>query len=76
MVFFGSFLIGAILALAIAFVLKKKLTTDGNMNIQMLLLILTPWVSYLIAEGLELSGIVSILCNGVFLHIYAAPNVP
>jgi len=33
-------------------------------------------VSYLIAEGFELSGIVAILCNGVFLHIYAAPNIP
>lgn len=34
-----------------------------------------PWVSYLIAEGLELSGIVSILTNGVFLQSYATPNI-
>lgn len=39
------------------------------------LMILCPWVSYLIAEGLKLSGIVSILTNGVFLSYYATPNI-
>ena len=38
-------------------------------------MILCPWVSYLIAEGLKLSGIVSILTNGVFLSYYATPNI-
>jgi sodium/hydrogen exchanger 8 len=38
-------------------------------------MILCPWVSYLIAEGLELSGIVSILVNGIFLSYYAEPNI-
>jgi len=38
-------------------------------------MLVCPWVSYLIAEGLELSGIVAILTNGVFLSYYAAPNV-
>lgn len=38
-------------------------------------MILCPWVSYLIAEGLELSGIVSILVNGIFLSYYATPNI-
>lgn len=74
-IFFGSFFIGALLALLIAFFLKRK-QNDNNVNVQVLLLILTPWISYLIAEGLELSGIVSILCNGIFLHIYASPNIP
>lgn len=74
-IFIGSFLIGAISALLIAFFLKWK-QQDDHLNVQVLLLILTPWVSYLVAEGLELSGIVAILCNGVFLHIYASPNIP
>lgn len=43
------------------------------MEISMMLL--CPWVSYLIAEGLELSGIVSILTNGIFLSYYATPNI-
>jgi len=39
------------------------------------MMILCPWVSYLIAEGLKLSGIVSILTNGIFLQYYATPNI-
>jgi sodium/hydrogen exchanger 8 len=38
-------------------------------------MIACPWLSYLIAEGLELSGIVAILTNGVVLQIYANPNI-
>ena len=38
-------------------------------------MILGPWISYLIADGLELSGIVAFLTHGVFLNIYAAPNI-
>lgn len=34
-----------------------------------------PWVSYLVADGLELSPIVAILTNGIFLNYYATPNV-
>ena len=33
-----------------------------------------PWICYLIAEGLELSGIVAIMVNGIILNYYAAPN--
>lgn len=36
---------------------------------------MSPWVCYLIADGLELSGIVAIMTNGVFLNYYAAPNL-
>ena len=39
------------------------------------MMILCPWVSYLIAEGLELSGIVAIMVNGIFLSYYAQPNL-
>lgn len=38
-------------------------------------MIMCPWVSYLVADGLGLSGIVAILTNGVFLNIYATPNI-
>jgi len=36
---------------------------------------MSPWICYLIADGLELSGIVAILTNGIFLNYYAEPNV-
>lgn len=39
------------------------------------MMVMCPWVSYLIAEGLELSGIVAILVNGIFLSYYATPNI-
>ena len=39
------------------------------------MMLLCPYVSYLIAEGLELSGIVAILINGIFLSYYVTPNL-
>ena len=39
------------------------------------MMIMCPWVSYLVADGLQLSGIVAILTNGLFLNLYAAPNI-
>jgi len=39
------------------------------------MMIMCPWVSYLVADGLGLSGIVAILINGVFLNMYATPNI-
>jgi len=39
------------------------------------LMILCPLVAYFVATGLYFSGIVSILINGVFLNIYAKPNI-
>ena len=35
------------------------------------MMVICPWVCYLIAEGLQLSGIVAICTNGVFLNAYA-----
>ena len=39
------------------------------------MMMLGPWVSYLVADGVELSGIVAILTNGLFLNMYASPNI-
>ena len=38
-------------------------------------MLMSPWVCYLFAEGLELSGIVAILTNGIFLNYYGTPNI-
>jgi NhaP-type Na+/H+ or K+/H+ antiporter len=46
-----------------------------NFNSEISMMILGPWVSYLVADGLELSGIVAILTNGLFLNMYASPNI-
>lgn len=74
--FLGSFLIGAISALIIALILKKgKKSKTIKINNEIAMMILCPWISYLIAEGLKFSGIVSILINGVFLVQYVDPNL-
>ena len=39
------------------------------------MILMCPWVCYLIADGLSLSGIVAILTNGIFLNYYANPNI-
>jgi solute carrier family 9 (sodium/hydrogen exchanger), member 8 len=39
------------------------------------MMILSPWVCYLVADGLKMSGIVAIMTNGIFLNMYAAPNL-
>lgn len=39
------------------------------------MMLMCPYVSYLIAEGLGLSGIVAILINGIMLSYYATPNL-
>jgi len=39
------------------------------------MMILSPWICYLVADGLKLSGIVAIMTNGIFLNLYAAPNI-
>jgi len=54
---------------------QLKNTLRQNVLTELSVMILCPWVSYLIAEGLQLSGIVAILTNGVFLSYYATPNI-
>jgi len=55
----------------------RQQTNAAKQNVltEISLMILCPWVSYLIAEGLKLSGIVAILTNGIFLSYYATPNI-
>ena len=54
---------------------KKQLEEEQNLNSEISIMIMCPWVCYLIADGLELSGIVAIMTNGIFLNYYATPNV-
>lgn len=48
---------------------------EKNINSEISLILMCPWVCYLVADGLELSGIVAILTNGIFLNYYATPNI-
>ncbi|CDW75106.1 sodium hydrogen exchanger 8-like [Stylonychia lemnae] len=54
---------------------QQQYKRKQNVNTEISMMILCPWVSYLIAEGFELSGIVAIMVNGIFLSYYAQPNI-
>lgn len=52
-----------------------ELDIENRLRNEIAVMIIFPYVAYLIAEGLELSGIVSILSNGILLSQYAKPNL-
>ena len=54
---------------------QQNYIEQQNFNSEISVMVVSPWVTYLIADGLGLSGIVAILTNGVFLSLYAAPNI-
>lgn len=54
---------------------QKNFEDEQNFQTEISLILMSPWICYLIADGLELSGIVAILTNGIFLNYYAEPNV-
>jgi sodium/hydrogen exchanger 8 len=45
------------------------------LHIENTVILIVPWVSYLIAEGFGLSGIVSIIFCGISMARYALPNL-
>ena len=45
------------------------------MTSEISMMVMCPWVCYLVAEGLQMSGIVAICTNGVFLNTYANANL-
>jgi NhaP-type Na+/H+ or K+/H+ antiporter len=54
---------------------QRNYVEQQDINQEASLMLLSPWVTYLIADGLGLSGIVAILTNGIFLNMYAIPNI-
>jgi len=87
-IFLGSLIIGAIIAMICAFIIKNFISTHYKNNpeeksqdhgheqsTEVILMILIPWIAYLIGEGFGLSGIVAILFCGIFIKKYAFPNM-
>lgn len=75
-VFLGSILIGMLIGMITSYILKNQ---DPNKEItenkEQTLLTVIPWVSYLIGEGLQYSGIVSIMFCGIAMARYSLRNV-
>jgi sodium/hydrogen exchanger 8 len=53
----------------------QELNAESRLQTEMAMMTMCPYISYLVAEGLELSGIVAILCNGILLIQYCRPNL-
>lgn len=77
LVFVGSvclgFFTGYLTAIILKFVSQKRVQNINNIEIGLVLII--PWVCYLIASIIGLSGIVAILFNGLAQAAYTRPNL-
>ncbi|KAJ3224736.1 Sodium/hydrogen exchanger 8 [Clydaea vesicula] len=73
-VFIGSFLVGIITALAFAFLTKHVQMADRPIYETTMLLIFA-YLSYLIADVIQLTGIISIFFCGIGMAHYAYPNL-
>ena len=54
---------------------QRNYVEQQDINQEVSLMLMSPWVTYLVTDGLGLSGIVAILTNGIFLNMYAIPNI-
>jgi sodium/hydrogen exchanger 8 len=74
--FFGSMSTGAAVALSSALLFKYAgLGIDNLQNLECCLFVLFPYLSYMLAEGLGLSGIVAILFCGIVMKHYTFSNL-
>ena len=75
LIFGGSFVIGALVALAISYLLKRSDSLTNRIDLEAMAVVFGPWISYLVSEGFQLSGIVSILFCGIYMARYTYPNL-
>lgn len=74
--FVGSLSIGVFVALTCALLFKYAALSVRNLqNLECCLIVLFPYISYMVAEGFSLSGIVAILFCGILMKHYTFPNL-
>jgi len=76
-VFCGSVVIGIAVAVLASLLFKYAFTASeaGDTGVQRVLITILPFVSYMLAEGLQLSGVVAILFAGMGMAQYTQPNL-
>eukprot|EP00897_Mesotaenium_endlicherianum_P009642 jgi/Mesen1/8706/ME000052S08132 len=75
-IFVGSFSIGVMWGLLSALLFKHGQFEDKSLSmLQSCLVVLFPYMAYMMADALELSGIVAILFSGITMKYYVAPNL-
>jgi sodium/hydrogen exchanger 3 len=73
-VFAGSVIMGSVVALVTALLLKHT-HLRSHLALEMAVVILQGYICYFFAEGIHLSGIVAMLFNGIVVAHYGGPNL-
>lgn len=64
--FLGSLFLGVVVGVAAALLFKHTTMARGpTKNLERCLVLLVPFLAYMLAQGLQLSGVVAILFNGM-----------
>ncbi|KAI9217615.1 Sodium/hydrogen exchanger family-domain-containing protein [Blastocladiella britannica] len=74
-VFLGSFMVGIGSAFMFAKLTKHQRLTHDAVTVEVVMLLVFAYSSYLMAEVLELTGIISVFFTGVGMAHYAKPNL-
>lgn len=69
----GGFLIGFIMAKILGFILTK---VRKNINVTVSLMLLMPFVTYLIAEHFHVSGVIAVVCLGLAISRFSNKIFP
>ncbi|MFB3387185.1 Na+/H+ antiporter [Flavobacterium sp. LAR06] len=69
----GGFLIGFVMSKILAFILTK---VRKNINVTVSFMLLMPFVTYLVAEHLHVSGVIAVVCLGLSISRFSKKIFP
>lgn len=69
----GGFLVGFVMSKILAFILKK---VHHNVNVTISFMLLMPFVTYLIAEHLHVSGVIAVVISGLAIARFSKKIFP
>ncbi|OXA75416.1 sodium/proton antiporter, CPA1 family [Flavobacterium aquidurense] len=69
----GGFLVGFVMAKILAFILTK---VRKNINVTVSFMLLMPFVTYLVAEHLHVSGVIAVVCLGLSISRFSKKIFP
>jgi Na+/H+ antiporter len=69
----GGFLVGFVMAKILAFILTK---VRKNINVTVSFMLLMPFVTYLVAEHLHVSGVIAVVCLGLAISRFSKKIFP
>lgn len=69
----GGFLVGFVMAKILAFILSR---VHKNINVTISFMLLMPFVTYLIAEHLQVSGVIAVVCLGLAISRFSNKIFP